>query len=616
MFNIDDLSIRYTEGGVNNYESKAVFYTEIISVDCETHTRNDWEHDYVKHWETCSVCNKDYNMKLHEFVSGVCECGLAEADLPKVTMSDIDLGTVKLGENYYINKYVPLVITGANLTGASLTIEDNSYFNCSANYYGNRFIDLNEGDRSGTWSIIPKQNLSAGTYKTTITFKANELIDEVSVNVKFVVEPITFTFQKTETDETGKIVKIITEYKKYEMPECDYLAPESSFFECCRIVGLGNVDKGRIYPKGIDYVFIPTWVSYVLTATFIPNGGTLIDSRNIRTNDSTPEIEMFAPSVYGITTPSGKVFCYWALGSTDGEKYYIGDKYKVTKNENIFLYAIWDDFTYTVNFDAGRGTGGMASVTGKKSFIIPESNFVAPKGMVFDYFRISYEETKYRPNDVWAPHSDGVGVTLVAVYKDINFTIRFNANGGSGVMDDINGACIVNLSDCKFIKPEGMKNFKCWAVNSVDGETYNVGDSYYPKTEGEVTTFYAVWQEKDEQAPLVLKGIENLMIWGESVKPIITGGSGNGIVSLVVIPATGEMDDNAGNGTLSAVKVGTVKVKAVKEADQDYKKAESNVITVNITPKKYDSPIADTREFVYNGEVQKYNIGNGTETYF
>ena len=75
----------------------------------------------------------------------------------------------------------------------------------------------------------------------------------------------------------------------------------------------------------------------------------------------------------------------------------------------------------------------------------------------------------------------------------VTFIVSFDANGGSGDMDQLTvikgGSCV--LPECGFDAPDGMR-FAGWAVGSPDGELLNPGDSCEIS---EATVIYAVWEK-------------------------------------------------------------------------------------------------------------------------
>ena len=74
-----------------------------------------------------------------------------------------------------------------------------------------------------------------------------------------------------------------------------------------------------------------------------------------------------------------------------------------------------------------------------------------------------------------------------------NHTVSFNANGGSGSIDDVIRAhgTTYDLPGCTFVAPSG-KVFKCWAEGSAGGTERAVG---YTHTVNADITFYAKWRD-------------------------------------------------------------------------------------------------------------------------
>ena len=74
-----------------------------------------------------------------------------------------------------------------------------------------------------------------------------------------------------------------------------------------------------------------------------------------------------------------------------------------------------------------------------------------------------------------------------------NHTVSFNANGGSGSIDDVIRAhgTTYDLPGCTFVAPSG-KVFKCWAEGSAGGTERAVG---YTHTVDADITFYAKWRD-------------------------------------------------------------------------------------------------------------------------
>ena len=80
----------------------------------------------------------------------------------------------------------------------------------------------------------------------------------------------------------------------------------------------------------------------------------------------------------------------------------------------------------------------------------------------------------------------------IAKAAPAEYTVRFNANGGGGTMEDVTGVSgSYTLPACGFTEPEG-KQFKGWSTSAdgsvISGTTYEVSSD---------TTFYAIWESKE-----------------------------------------------------------------------------------------------------------------------
>lgn len=87
----------------------------------------------------------------------------------------------------------------------------------------------------------------------------------------------------------------------------------------------------------------------------------------------------------------------------------------------------------------------------------------------------------------------GGDATFYANWTPVNYTISFNANGGSGSMDNVVRAynTTYNLPACTFTAPDG-KVFDGWAEGSAEGTVRAVG---YSHTVTGNITFYAKWRD-------------------------------------------------------------------------------------------------------------------------
>ena len=118
----------------------------------------------------------------------------------------------------------------------------------------------------------------------------------------------------------------------------------------------------------------------------------------------------------GYTTPYGTKFVGWAIGGLGGEQKQPGEQITVTEETNI--YAVWEDTTYIVSFNANGGTGSMLDETEQLGgYVLPECTFTAPTGKQFKcWAEGSASGTQY---NVDYEYDVTANVTFYAVWEEI-----------------------------------------------------------------------------------------------------------------------------------------------------------------------------------------------------
>ena len=141
-------------------------------------------------------------------------------------------------------------------------------------------------------------------------------------------------------------------------------------------------------------------------------------------------------------------------------------------------------YVWTASFNAGVGSGTMDSIEVQKerSFNLPECTFTAPEGKLF--LNWSDGTNTYNPGDSFTMTAD---TEFTAQWID-GIKVSFEANGGSGVMEDVISYPDYKLPACGFTAPEG-KFFNGW-LSSADNQVYQTGDTVTLTAE---TQFTAQW---------------------------------------------------------------------------------------------------------------------------
>jgi len=154
--------------------------------------------------------------------------------------------------------------------------------------------------------------------------------------------------------------------------------------------------------------------------------------------------------------------------------------------------------TYQVIYQPGEASGNNEpyeyEANNTITFLDCEEVGYTRDGFEFDYWSIRIlgdnltEVAQKRPNETYTLTSD---IIAVAMWKEIpvaNYTVSFNANGGSGSMNPVQFAGEYTLPNCGFTAPTG-KQFKGWATSAngsvIEGTTYNVTAN---------VEFFAIWE--------------------------------------------------------------------------------------------------------------------------
>lgn len=167
-------------------------------------------------------------------------------------------------------------------------------------------------------------------------------------------------------------------------------------------------------------------------------------------------------------------------------------------NDTVYT-AEYSPYTYTVVFHADNGT----SATQTQEFTYNDSQAALNTVVALGFSLEGYSFQNWT-NSTGIAYGDGQQVSnlaksgeyhLYAVWSPIQYTIAFDANGGSGTMapmENIKYDTVTNLTKCGFTK-QGV-DFKCWtcAGRTFDDEAQV---SNLTNLEG-VVTMKAVWSEK------------------------------------------------------------------------------------------------------------------------
>ena len=191
--------------------------------------------------------------------------------------------------------------------------------------------------------------------------------------------------------------------------------------------GLGkNFIVGNSYKAENNLDLYAKWTANTYTLSFNAQGGTV---------SPTSKSVTYAQAVGTLPTPtrSGYTFSGWFTSSTGGTQYTSSTVY--TQTVGLTLHARWTANTYTITFDRQSGTGGSTSVTATYGSAMPAASAPTRSGYTFaGYFDAASGGTQYYSSSMTSSRNwdKAANTTLYARWTVNQYTITFNANGGSG----------------------------------------------------------------------------------------------------------------------------------------------------------------------------------------
>ena len=192
--------------------------------------------------------------------------------------------------------------------------------------------------------------------------------------------------------------------------------------------------------------------SYV-SVIYNANGGINppIDMR-IYSNGDTTLVKSGAPSRVGYT------FSGWADAPDSDNVQYTGGNSIIIIADDIVLYAVWEPVAYTVKYDANGGNGsmGVTSAIYDRQFALAQNAFVKDGCQFAGWSLAAGGELAYADGAVVKNLTDVQNgeLTLYAVWKSAETTIKFNFEGGSSGTDTVSAAYGKLLPSGKLTPPE------------------------------------------------------------------------------------------------------------------------------------------------------------------
>ncbi|MGI6735813.1 MAG: InlB B-repeat-containing protein [Anaerovoracaceae bacterium] len=266
-------------------------------------------------------------------------------------------------------------------------------------------------------------------------------------------------------------------------------------------------------PKGStgDKTFYAKWTPNTYTVKFDANGGTGTMSDMSMKYDESKDL-----TENGFTR-AGYTFSGWNTEKGgSGIKY--ADKASVRnltaeKNGTVTLYAQWTADKYNVMLDQKGGTDGDTSVNATFDSDMPSATMPKKEGYTFGgYFDAETDGTKYYNADgtsanKWDKTTDDT--KLYAHWTANKYTVKFDANGGSGSMSDMS----MKYDESQNLTENGFTRAG-YTFSGWNTEKGGSGDKYDDKASvnnltavnGGTVTLYAKWTANKYNVTLDQKG--------------------------------------------------------------------------------------------------------------
>ena len=242
--------------------------------------------------------------------------------------------------------------------------------------------------------------------------------------------------------------------------------------------------SGGTYTGNADLTLYAQWSAITYTVRYDANGGTGAPGNQTKTHGVSLTLSSTRP------TRTGYSFTGWNTSSTGyGTSYAPGGTY--TGNADLTLYAQWTPVTYTVRYDANGGSGAPGNQTKTHGVSLTLSS-TRPTRTGYNFTGWNTSSTGYGTS--YAPggtYTGNVDLTLYAQWTPVTYTIRYDANGGSGAPGNQTKTHGVSLTLSSTRPTRTGYNFTGWNTSAYGyGTSYDPGETYTGNAD---LTLYAQW---------------------------------------------------------------------------------------------------------------------------
>ncbi len=500
------------------------------------------------------------------------------------TYTSADSGVTYAGQSAGGNESIQLratspsgivtTVSGGKATKVKVAWNSNTTDTRTLNVYGKSTAysgpaDLYDSSTQGTLigTIVKGTStelMISGDYAYIGLCSASKAMYLTSIEITWAVDgdapqPTTYTVSFDANGGTGTMANATTT-GSYTLPACAFTAPEGKEFDCWKIDGDDTeYAVGDSVTISANTTFVAQWkdlpvVTYTdmmlkrvpsngdVVVIYYPTAGKVMTGEDYLYDNTKHELvaadATLTDDVLAVPDEAIRLTVTvdengkYTFATTDG-------KYLLADGTNVQLVDEQGANTLFQLETAAAGTDNY--------YIKCDSAVYGDKAQYIEYYGGHF--TVYGMGNNTAIFTfqffseDGEGPTPAVTY-----TVSFDANGGSGTMDDVTDATSpYTLPECTFTAPEGME-FDCWKIDGDDTE-YAVGAQVAISAN---TTFVAQWKEKpvsDEKT--YAKVTEEPEDWsGEYLIVYEDGG--------IIFDASRETLDAGRNGVSVSITDGTI----------------------------------------------------------
>ncbi len=385
------------------------------------------------------------------------------------SVSDIVANSTNLYAIWQINKYTITFNRNSSDNSIKINGESTENYHITENYLEN--VALPAATRNGYtllgWSENPTDTTvdASGTVGTTVT-----ITEDKTYYAIWEANPTEIVFYPNggnitvNGEQTNEKTQYITRYESTINNNVSELAPsrQGYTFEGWYTSENGGSQVYGTNGKGIigtnywdeegkwiytlnSLKLYARWKEKTYTITFDPNGGNITENTKEVVYNSTKNNNVSSLN----PTKTGYIFNGWYTERTEGIQVYKNDG-SSNANSNTFwnsnnqwvytdditLYAQWIPITYTITYN---GNGSTSGSTPQSSHTYDEAKKLTANGFErtgFEFVGWSTQATgskQYSNSEsvVNLSSQNGSKITLYAVWKEEEYTITFNANGGT-----------------------------------------------------------------------------------------------------------------------------------------------------------------------------------------